>query len=435
MKIHIVQKGDTLWKIAQKYGIDFEQLKKMNGHLSDPDLIMPGMKIKIPTAGVPVKKEIQKKETIIHMHPKKEEPIYEHPYAEAKPFVSFNIETEIAPNVNVNPPAKEAPKAPVTEPAKEAPKAPVTEPAKEAPKAPVAEAPKKPPKAPVVEAPKEVPKTPTYETKQEKPVENTEHAAPLTHIIPPVSPQPNPNFVKPITGMPPLPPKPVNILPNMMKPDVDDTESPEKAAHDDLPPELPTVPYVPMLPQSQQSGYALPTQPNIAALPQEQPCVPVTPVMPGYGFYYPPVPMLPVGYPTSPPMSFHVESSSHLFPGIHESSSESHEWMPPLPPTSQPTGEQAMTAALPTAGGYAPPLMPSYGWQLPAYPQPYAPTAPAYYSPTYPTTQQTGASVYPFPQIPVQPAHYPTVQPSAFSPNQQPFFMMPEYGESSDGDE
>ena len=50
VKIHIVQKGDTLWKIAKKYGVNFEELKKMNSQLSNPDMIMPGMKIKVPTA-------------------------------------------------------------------------------------------------------------------------------------------------------------------------------------------------------------------------------------------------------------------------------------------------------------------------------------------------------------------------------------------------
>ncbi len=48
MKIHIVQKGDTLWNLAKKYGVPFEEIKKMNSQLSNPDMIMPGMKIKIP---------------------------------------------------------------------------------------------------------------------------------------------------------------------------------------------------------------------------------------------------------------------------------------------------------------------------------------------------------------------------------------------------
>ncbi|MDL4841646.1 SafA/ExsA family spore coat assembly protein [Aquibacillus rhizosphaerae] len=57
MKIHVVQKGETLWKIAQKYGVDFEEVKQMNTQLSNPDMIMPGMKIKIPTNSKQVKKE------------------------------------------------------------------------------------------------------------------------------------------------------------------------------------------------------------------------------------------------------------------------------------------------------------------------------------------------------------------------------------------
>lgn len=64
MKIHIVQKGDTLWNIAQKYNVDFEKLKEMNAHLSNPDMIMPGMKIKVPAQSIPVKKEAQKKEAV-----------------------------------------------------------------------------------------------------------------------------------------------------------------------------------------------------------------------------------------------------------------------------------------------------------------------------------------------------------------------------------
>ena len=48
MKIHIVQKGDTLWKLAKKYGVSFDELKKLNSQLSNPDLLMPGMKLKIP---------------------------------------------------------------------------------------------------------------------------------------------------------------------------------------------------------------------------------------------------------------------------------------------------------------------------------------------------------------------------------------------------
>ncbi|MFZ3576418.1 SafA/ExsA family spore coat assembly protein [Virgibacillus sp. DJP39] len=57
MRIHIVKKGDTLWEIANKYDVNFNQLKELNSQLSSPDMIMPGMKIKVPSNAKPVKKE------------------------------------------------------------------------------------------------------------------------------------------------------------------------------------------------------------------------------------------------------------------------------------------------------------------------------------------------------------------------------------------
>ncbi|GGM27415.1 hypothetical protein GCM10011351_11610 [Paraliobacillus quinghaiensis] len=69
MKIHIVQKGDTLWNLAKKYGVSFEEVKQLNAQLADPDQIMPGMKIKIPTNT----KQVQKKPTNDKtMHPYKD---------------------------------------------------------------------------------------------------------------------------------------------------------------------------------------------------------------------------------------------------------------------------------------------------------------------------------------------------------------------------
>ncbi|WP_328701016.1 SafA/ExsA family spore coat assembly protein [Aquibacillus kalidii] len=83
MKIHVVQKGETLWKIAQKYGVDFQELKKMNTQLSNPDMIMPGMKIKVPSTSKQVKKE-QPIDKEMKKYPanqvKKEEPKTTHPY-------------------------------------------------------------------------------------------------------------------------------------------------------------------------------------------------------------------------------------------------------------------------------------------------------------------------------------------------------------------
>ncbi|MFQ3542643.1 SafA/ExsA family spore coat assembly protein [Halobacillus rhizosphaerae] len=74
MRIHIVQKGDTLWNISKKYGVNFEELKAMNTQLSNPDMIMPGMKIKVPQGTKQVKKEA----------PKKEMPT-QHPYKDNSP--------------------------------------------------------------------------------------------------------------------------------------------------------------------------------------------------------------------------------------------------------------------------------------------------------------------------------------------------------------
>ncbi|GIO21800.1 SafA/ExsA family spore coat assembly protein [Oceanobacillus sp. J11TS1] len=62
MKIHIVQLGDTLWKLAKKNNVSFEELKKINSHLANPEKLMPGMKIKIPSSAKPVQKGKSKKE-------------------------------------------------------------------------------------------------------------------------------------------------------------------------------------------------------------------------------------------------------------------------------------------------------------------------------------------------------------------------------------
>nr|WP_286229262.1 SafA/ExsA family spore coat assembly protein [Neobacillus mesonae] len=107
MKIHIVQKGDTLWKIAKKYGVNFEELKKMNSQLSNPDMIMPGMKIKVPTTGGTIKKEgpIKAEQPFAKEVPIKEVPIKEVPIKEV-PIKEVPIKEQ--------PIIKEAPKAPYT---------------------------------------------------------------------------------------------------------------------------------------------------------------------------------------------------------------------------------------------------------------------------------------------------------------------------------
>lgn len=72
MKIHVVQKGDTLWELAKKYGVDFNELKQLNPQLSSPDMIMPGMKIKIPGSTKAVQKEGMKETHQPSAHPYKE---------------------------------------------------------------------------------------------------------------------------------------------------------------------------------------------------------------------------------------------------------------------------------------------------------------------------------------------------------------------------
>ncbi|GLC88448.1 LysM peptidoglycan-binding domain-containing protein [Lysinibacillus piscis] len=77
MRIHIVQKGDTLWKIAKEYGISFEDLKRLNAHLANPDYIVPGMEIILPEKVNKEHKGGQKethlpKETPTHIKPVKE---------------------------------------------------------------------------------------------------------------------------------------------------------------------------------------------------------------------------------------------------------------------------------------------------------------------------------------------------------------------------
>ncbi|MDN5331023.1 MAG: hypothetical protein PWP45_248 [Tepidanaerobacteraceae bacterium] len=47
MTIYIVQKGDTLWKIAKRYNVTLEAIIKAN-NITNPDLIYPGQRLLIP---------------------------------------------------------------------------------------------------------------------------------------------------------------------------------------------------------------------------------------------------------------------------------------------------------------------------------------------------------------------------------------------------
>jgi morphogenetic protein associated with SpoVID len=52
LKIHMVKSGDSMYAIAQKYGVDLDQLIAFNPQISNPDQIDVGMKVKIPAAVV-----------------------------------------------------------------------------------------------------------------------------------------------------------------------------------------------------------------------------------------------------------------------------------------------------------------------------------------------------------------------------------------------
>ncbi|MFC4769667.1 SafA/ExsA family spore coat assembly protein [Effusibacillus consociatus] len=51
MKVHVVQKGDTLWKIAKMHGVPLASVIAANPQIADPDKINVGMKVNVPTEG------------------------------------------------------------------------------------------------------------------------------------------------------------------------------------------------------------------------------------------------------------------------------------------------------------------------------------------------------------------------------------------------
>jgi LysM repeat protein len=58
---HEVKKGDSLWKIAGQYKVDFKEVLKLNTHLADPDLIYPHELIELPSNQVQGIQEAYKK--------------------------------------------------------------------------------------------------------------------------------------------------------------------------------------------------------------------------------------------------------------------------------------------------------------------------------------------------------------------------------------
>jgi len=46
--VYYVQRGDSLWKIAQKYQIGLSEIIQANPQFKNPNLIYPGQKVYIP---------------------------------------------------------------------------------------------------------------------------------------------------------------------------------------------------------------------------------------------------------------------------------------------------------------------------------------------------------------------------------------------------
>ncbi|WP_213422863.1 LysM peptidoglycan-binding domain-containing protein [Bhargavaea massiliensis] len=144
MHVHIVQKGDTLWKISRQYGVPFEEVKRLNAHLANPDYIVPGMKIFLPD----------------HAKKGKGKPPAEHPYKDGRPKKPVREKQEMeSPELTPVPP----PPPPMEKPAPPKPAPPKPAPPKPAPPKPAPPKPAPPKPAPPKPAPMPVPPPPPME--------------------------------------------------------------------------------------------------------------------------------------------------------------------------------------------------------------------------------------------------------------------------------
>lgn len=50
---YVVMPGDTMYKIAARYGVSLGELLKANPDIANPELIYPGQMIQIPDSNVP----------------------------------------------------------------------------------------------------------------------------------------------------------------------------------------------------------------------------------------------------------------------------------------------------------------------------------------------------------------------------------------------
>ncbi|WP_138496221.1 LysM peptidoglycan-binding domain-containing protein [Paenibacillus pinistramenti] len=64
MKIHMVKEGDTLYELSKKYAVPLQTLIDANPQITNPDVLMVGDKVKIPSSAVPVGND----ENVIYKH-------------------------------------------------------------------------------------------------------------------------------------------------------------------------------------------------------------------------------------------------------------------------------------------------------------------------------------------------------------------------------
>ncbi len=51
---HTVVRGDTMWKIAVKYEVGLDEIKRANPQIKNPDLIYPGQVLTVPSTDTTV---------------------------------------------------------------------------------------------------------------------------------------------------------------------------------------------------------------------------------------------------------------------------------------------------------------------------------------------------------------------------------------------
>lgn len=60
LKIYLAKKGDTFLKVAEDFNVDIDILTQVNSQIAEPEMLMPGMKIKIPQKRKQVKNDLNK---------------------------------------------------------------------------------------------------------------------------------------------------------------------------------------------------------------------------------------------------------------------------------------------------------------------------------------------------------------------------------------